>query len=108
MTTPTSIGKLQLHLYIRIRISLQFATYKLLLFIYSFIIGLSVVVLCRCSYRNPGIIDEPLGRLMSLNVALFANVLLASRLSTSTEVFAFLFFGIECVFFLIFFVPYAA
>lgn len=46
-------------------------------------------------YRNPGIIDEPLGRLMSLNVALFANVLLASRLSTSTEVFAFLFFGIE-------------
>lgn len=45
--------------------------------------------------RNPGTIDEPLGRLMSLNVALFANVLLASRLSTSTEVFAFLFFGIE-------------
>ncbi|CDJ60920.1 phosphatidylinositol N-acetylglucosaminyltransferase subunit, putative [Eimeria maxima] len=46
-------------------------------------------------YRNPETIDEPLGRLMSLNVALFANVLLASRLSTSTEVFAFLFFGIE-------------
>ncbi|KAL8440131.1 hypothetical protein Efla_005250 [Eimeria flavescens] len=46
-------------------------------------------------YRNPNTIDEPLGRLMSLNVALFANVLLASRLSTSTEVFAFLFFGIE-------------
>ncbi|CDI80808.1 phosphatidylinositol N-acetylglucosaminyltransferase subunit, putative [Eimeria acervulina] len=46
-------------------------------------------------YRNPEKIDEPLGRLMSLNVALFANVLLASRLSTSTEVFAFLFFGIE-------------
>ncbi|XP_026194096.1 putative phosphatidylinositol N-acetylglucosaminyltransferase subunit C [Cyclospora cayetanensis] len=46
-------------------------------------------------YRNHGTIDEPLGRLMSLNVALFASVLLASRLSTSTEVFAFLFFGIE-------------
>ncbi|OEH77843.1 phosphatidylinositol n-acetylglucosaminyltransferase [Cyclospora cayetanensis] len=48
-------------------------------------------------YRNHGTIDEPLGRLMSLNVALFASVLLASRLSTSTEVFAFLFFGIESV-----------
>lgn len=47
--------------------------------------------------RNPGVIDEPLGRLMSLNVALFASVLLASRLSTSSEVFAFLFFGIEWV-----------
>ncbi|CDJ45051.1 phosphatidylinositol N-acetylglucosaminyltransferase subunit, putative [Eimeria tenella] len=46
-------------------------------------------------YRNPETIDEPLGRLLSLNLALFASVLLASRLSTSTEVFAFLFFGIE-------------
>ncbi|PFH32562.1 phosphatidylinositol n-acetylglucosaminyltransferase [Besnoitia besnoiti] len=46
-------------------------------------------------YRNPGKVDESLRRAMSINAALLANVVLASRLSSSTEVFAVLIFGIE-------------
>ncbi|PHJ21928.1 phosphatidylinositol n-acetylglucosaminyltransferase [Cystoisospora suis] len=46
-------------------------------------------------YRNPGKIDESFTRAMSINAALLANVVLASRLDSSTEVFAVLVFGIE-------------
>nr|CAI84649.1 phosphatidylinositol N-acetylglucosaminyltransferase subunit C [Toxoplasma gondii] len=46
-------------------------------------------------YRNPDKVDESLQRAMSINAALLANVVLASRLSSSTEVFAVLIFGIE-------------
>lgn len=45
--------------------------------------------------RNPGKIDESFTRAMSINAALLANVVLASRLDSSTEVFAVLVFGIE-------------
>eukprot|EP00921_Rhytidocystis_pertsovi_P008330 GHVQ01013643.1.p1 GENE.GHVQ01013643.1~~GHVQ01013643.1.p1 ORF type:complete len:429 (+),score=21.58 GHVQ01013643.1:248-1534(+) len=46
-------------------------------------------------YRNPHRVDERVTSSMALNAAMFAAVLLASRLDTGTEVFAFLFFGIE-------------
>eukprot|EP00922_Rhytidocystis_sp_ex-Travisia-forbesii_P020973 GHVS01030785.1.p1 GENE.GHVS01030785.1~~GHVS01030785.1.p1 ORF type:complete len:286 (-),score=30.44 GHVS01030785.1:930-1787(-) len=46
-------------------------------------------------YRSPEQVDITVHTSIALNAAMFASVLLASRLNTATEVFAFLFFGIE-------------